>query len=88
MNAKINIQDVIKLVIFIAGLLGTFYAQKTEVDLLSEKVNRLEKQLDDTNLGVIKNDIEYIKKGQSEIKEGLRDYFAMVNQLISDTADD
>ena len=54
---KVNLSDVIKVGIFIAGLLGTWYSMKYNVDTLQVKVNKLETQLEDNNLGVIKNDI-------------------------------
>ena len=62
MNYKVNLSDVIKVGIFIIGLMGTWYSMKYKVDVLEEKVEKLETQLEETNLGVIKNDIEYIKK--------------------------
>ena len=82
MNYKLNIQEVVKIVVFISGLLGTWYSMKYSVDSLEVKVEKLEKQLEDTNLGVIKNDIEYIKKGQTDLKNDLQDYFTTVNRLI------
>ena len=82
MNYKLNIQEVVKIVVFISGLLGTWYSMKYSVDSLEVKVEKLEKQLEDTNLGVIKNDIEYIEKGQTDLKNDLQDYFTTVNRLI------
>ena len=82
MNYKLNIQEVVKIVVFISGLLGTWYSMKYSVDSLEVKVEKLEKQLEETNLGVIKNDIEYIKKQQTELKDDLQDYFTTVNQYI------
>ena len=82
MNYKLNIQEVVKIVVFISVLLGTWYSMKYSVDSLEVKVEKLEKQLEDTNLGLIKNDIEYIKKGQTDLKNDLQDYFTTVNRLI------
>ena len=60
-----------------------WYSTKYQVDALTEKVSKLEKQLEETNLGVIKNDIEYIKEGQKELKDDLRDYYNVVNELVT-----
>ena len=84
MKYKVNLSDVIKVGIFICGLLGTWYSMKYNVDTLQVKVNKLETQLEDNNLGVIKNDIEYIKKGQEELKDDLEKYFNTVNTIITD----
>ena len=83
MNYKVNLSDVIKVGIFIAGLLGTWYSMKYSVDTLEVKVDKLERQLEETNLGVIKNDIEYIKKGQQELQDDLEQYYRAVNEYIS-----
>ena len=83
MNYKVNLTDVIKVGIFIAGLLGTWYSMKYSVDTLEVKVDKLERQLEETNLGVIKNDIEYIKKGQQELQDDLEQYYRAVNEYIS-----
>ena len=83
MNYKVNLSDVIKVVIFVAGLLGTWYSMKYSVDTLEVKVDKLERQLEETNLGVIKNDIEYIKKGQQELQDDLEQYYRVVNEYIS-----
>jgi len=82
-NYKVNLSDVIKVVIFVAGLLGTWYSMKYSVDTLEVKVDKLERQLEETNLGVIKNDIEYIKKGQQELQDDLEQYYRAVNEYIS-----
>jgi len=42
----------------------------------------LETQLEDNNLGVIKNDINYIKEGQKELKDALQEYYSIVNEFI------
>ncbi len=83
MEYKLKISDVIKVVIFVASLLGMWYSTKYQVDALTEKVSKLERQLEETNLGVIKNDIEYIKEGQKELKDDLRDYYDVVNELVT-----
>jgi hypothetical protein len=88
MKHKVNLSDVIKVGIFIAGLLGTWYSMKYNVDTLQIKVNKLETQLEDNNLGVIKNDIEYIKKGQEELKDALQEYYSIVNEFIVTHDDD
>tara|TARA_R100000501_G_C2580689_1_gene84082 strand:+ start:314 stop:580 length:267 start_codon:yes stop_codon:yes gene_type:complete len=88
MQTKVNLSDVIKVSIFIAGLLGTWYSMKYTVDNLETKVHKLERELEETNLGVIKNDIEYIKKGQEELNEDLKEYYSIVNQYISNHSDD
>jgi len=88
MQTKVNLSDVIKVSIFIAGLLGTWYSMKYEVDYLNTKVDKLEKQLEETNLGVIKNDIHYIKQGQKELKNDLQEYYSVVNQYIANHSDD
>jgi len=85
---KVNLSDVIKVGIFIAGLLGTWYSMKYNVDTLQIKVNKLETQLEDNNLGVIKNDIEYIKEGQKELKDALQEYYNIVNEFIVTHDDD
>ena len=59
MEYKLKISDVIKVVIFVASLLGMWYSTKYQVDALTEKVSKLERQLEETNLGVIKNGPEY-----------------------------
>jgi hypothetical protein len=82
MKHKVNLSDVIKVGVFIAGLLGTWYSMKYEVDTLQVKVNKLETQLEDNNLGVIKNDINYIKEGQKELKDALQEYYSIVNECI------
>ena len=87
MNYKLNIQEVVKIVVFISGLLGTWYSMKYSVDSLEVKVEKLERQLEETNLGVIKNDIEYIKKQQTELKDDLQDYFTVVNRFIMEHRD-
>jgi hypothetical protein len=83
MEYKLKISDVIKVVIFVASLLGMWYSTKYQVDALTEKVSKLERQLEETNLGVIKNDIEYIKEGQKELKDDLRNYYDVVNELVT-----
>jgi GTPase involved in cell partitioning and DNA repair len=83
MNYKVNLSDVIKVVIFVAGLVGTWYSMKYEVDYLNEEVKELKNQLRETNLGVIKNDIEYIKKGQEETQDDLQQYYNAVNEFIT-----
>ena len=88
MKHKVNLSDVIKVGIFIAGLLGTWYSMKYNVDTLQIKVNKLETQLEDNNLGVIKNDIEYIKEGQKELKDALQEYYNTVNEFIVAYDDD
>jgi hypothetical protein len=82
MKYKVNLSDVIKVGIFICGLLGTWYSMKYSVDTLKEKVTKLETQLEENNLGVIKNDIDYIKKGQEELKHDLYEYYSVVNEFI------
>ena len=88
MKHKVNLSDVIKVGVFIAGLLGTWYSMKYEVDTLQVKVNKLETQLEDNNLGVIKNDINYIKEGQKELKDALQEYYNTVNEFIVAYDDD
>ena len=88
MKYKVNLSDVIKVGIFICGLLGTWYSMKYSVDNLKEKVTKLETQLEENNLGVIKNDIDYIKKGQEELKRDLREYYSVVNEFIITHDDD
>ena len=83
MNYKVNLSDVIKVGIFIAGLLGTWYSMKYSVDTLEVKVDKLERELEETNLGVIKNDIEYIKKGQDKTQDDLQQYYNAVNEFIT-----
>ena len=83
MNYKVNLSDVIKVVIFVAGLVGTWYSMKYEVDYLKEEVKELKDELQETNLGVIKNDIEYIKKGQEETQDDLQQYYNAVNEFIT-----
>jgi hypothetical protein len=87
MNYKVSLADVVKIVIFISGLLGTWYSMKYSVDSLEEKVEKLERQLEETNLGVIKNDIDYIKKGQEELKDDLQEYYSAVNRFITNHTD-
>jgi hypothetical protein len=87
MNYKVSLADVVKIVIFISGLLGTWYSMKYSVDSLEEKVEKLERQLEETNLGVIKNDIDYIKKGQEELKDDLQEYYSAVNRFIANHTD-
>jgi len=87
-NYKVNLADVIKVGIFVAGLMGTWYSMKYSVDTLEVKVNKLERQLEETNLGVIKNDIDYIKKGQEELKNDLQEYYSAVNRYIANHIDD
>ena len=82
MKYKVNLADVIKVGIFICSLLGTWYSMKYSVDNLKEKVTRLETQLEENNLGVIKNDINYIKKGQKELKDDLHEYYSVINEFI------
>lgn len=84
MNYKVNLSDVVKIGIFLVGLMGTWYSMKYKVDTIEDKVIKLERQLEETNLGVIKNDIEYIKKGQEELKDDLEKYYNSVNSLIID----
>lgn len=82
MNYKVNLSDVIKVGLFVAGLLGTWYSMKYSVDSLEEKVDKLESQLENNNLGVIKNDIEYIKISQNDLKDALQEYYSIVNEFI------
>ena len=42
MDKQISIAQVIKLIVFIVGLSGMWYANKHQVDLLTSKVDRLE----------------------------------------------
>ena len=56
---------------------------KYTVNTLEEKVEKLERQLEETNLGVIKNDIQYIKKGQKELQDDLEQYYGAVNEYIA-----
>ena len=83
MEYKLKIADVVKIVVFVGSLIGMWYSTTYQVDALTEKVLKLEHQLEETNLGVIKNDIEHIKKGQEELKNDLRDYFNIVNELVT-----
>jgi hypothetical protein len=83
MNYKVNLSDVIKVGIFVAGLMGTWYSMKYKVDNLEEKVIKLERHTEEVNIGVIKNDIEYIKKGQEELKDDLQQYYNAVNEFIT-----
>ena len=83
MNYKVNLSDVIKVGIFVVGLMGTWYSMKYKVDNLEEKVIKLERHTEEANIGVIKNDIEYIKKGQEELKDDLQQYYNAVNGFIS-----
>ena len=62
MEYKLKIADVVKIVVFVGSLIGMWYSTTYQVDALTEKVLKLEHQLEETNLGVIKNDIEYIKE--------------------------
>jgi len=87
MNYKVNLSDVVKIGIFVAGLVGTWYSMMYKVESLEEKVIKLERQLEETNLGVIKNDIEYIKKGQEELKDDLQEYYSAVNRFIANHND-
>jgi len=82
MNYKVNLSDVIKVGLFVAGLLGTWYSMKYSVDSLEEKVDKLESQLENNNLGVIKKDIEYIKISQNDLKDALQEYYSIVNEFI------
>jgi hypothetical protein len=75
LSQKVNLADVLKVGIFVVGLAGTWYSMKYEVEWLSAKVEKLERELHDTNLGVIKNDITYIKE---ELKD-LHDHFENKN---------
>ena len=83
MNYKVNLSDVIKVGIFVVGLMGTWYSMKYKVDNLEEKVIKLERHTEEANIGVIKNDIEYIKKGQEELKDDLQQYYDAVNGFIT-----
>ena len=83
MNYKVNLSDVIKVGIFVAGLMGTWYSMKYKVDNLEEKVMKLERHTEEVNIGVIKNDIEYIKKGQDELNDDLQQYYNAVNEFIT-----
>jgi len=62
LSQKVSLADVLKVGAFIVALAGTWYSMKYEVESLSDKVEKLEKELHDTNLGVIKNDILYLKE--------------------------
>tara|TARA_Y100000361_G_C10866772_1_gene192127 strand:- start:141 stop:392 length:252 start_codon:yes stop_codon:yes gene_type:complete len=68
MDKQISIAQVIKLVVFIVGLSGMWYANKHQVDLLTEKVNRLERELHNTDLRVLETDIKHIKEEVNEIE--------------------
>lgn len=83
MNYKVNLSDVIKVGIFVASLMGTWYSMKYKVDNLEEKVMKLERHTEEVNIGVIKNDIEYIKKGQDELNDDLQQYYNAVNEFIT-----
>ena len=71
LSHKVSLADVLKVGAFVVALAGTWYSMKYEVEWLNAKVEKLEKELHDTNLGVIKNDITYIKE---ELKD-LHDHF-------------
>ena len=83
MEYKLKVSDVVKIVVFVGSLVGMWYSTTYQVDALTEKVSKLERQLEETNLGVIKNDIEYIKEGQKQLRDDLRDYYDIVNQLVT-----
>ena len=76
LSQKVNLSDVIKVGIFVVGLAGTWYSMKYEVEWLNAKVEKLERELHDTNLGVIKNDIAYIK-------EELKDLHSHIDSKLS-----
>ena len=69
MNKQISIGQVIKLVIFVVGLSGMWYSNQHQEDLLEDKVERLEKELHNTDLKVLETDIEHIKDEIEEIEE-------------------
>ena len=82
MSYKLSIPEVFKIVAFVCGLLGVWYTNSNKVDNLTEKVAKLEVQLEENNLEVLKNDINYIKKNQDELKTDLREFFKTVNDLL------
>lgn len=71
MDKQISIGEVIKVVGFVVGLSGMWYANKHQVDLLTTKVERLERELHNTDLKVLETDIKHIKEEVNDIEKML-----------------
>ena len=71
MNKQISISQVIKIVIFVVTLSGIWYSNQHQVDLLTDKVERLENDHTNTNLKVLETDIKHIKEEIEEIEEAI-----------------
>ena len=69
MDKKISVGQVIKIVVFVVGLSGMWYANQHQVDLLEDKVERLENDHTNTNMQVLETDIKHIKEEINEIEE-------------------
>ena len=50
-------------------IIGTYFAVKNSIKNLEEKVEKLETELRETNLGVLKAEIENIKKSIDQLWE-------------------
>ena len=71
MDKQISIGEVIKVIVFVVGLSGMWYANKHQVDLLTTKVDRLERELHNTDLKVLETDIKHIKEEVNDIEKML-----------------
>ena len=68
MEKKISVANVIRLVLFITTICGVWYSNKHQVDLLESKVIRLETELHNTDLKVLQQEVNYLKKEIGELE--------------------
>ena len=81
-NLSFSVKDLIWSITLIVSLVGVYYRLDSRSTLVEHKVDRLETQLQSTNLEVLKNDIDYLKDEISELKSDLKDYFDLVNSIL------
>jgi len=81
-NLSFSVKDLIWSITLIVSLVGVYYRLDSRSALVEHKVDRLDTQLQSTNLEVQKNDIDYLKDEISELKSDLKDYFDLVNSIL------
>ena len=58
----LNIKDLIWVVTLVVSIAGMYYTLNYKTQRLEEKVEYLENRHETTNIDVLKNDIDYVKK--------------------------
>ena len=81
-NFTLNIKDLIWVVTLVVSIAGMYYTLNYKTQRLEEKVEYLENRHETTNIDVLKNDIDCVKKDIGEIKVSIRDQFDLVNSIL------